>query len=368
MSSGRFWRGAGVGIAVGMLVVMAMPTGAQTPDQPRLSEPLFSGQVNSSNAVTTLSGSVSGGANLVLSNRAARSPALQLNVTRGAPLVVNSRARVLMLNADLLDGKHARAFALTRHAHDGVYLPVAGVAADSDLLDGLNSTAFAAAVHTQAFASLTGVPAGLGDGDDDTLGGLACPAGEIPKRNGTGTAWECGTDLNPTDADTVDGQHAADFADAGHDHDTAYLGIGSRAADSDLLDGFNSSVFAFGEGGVAFNSELLDGRDWTAFSLAGHNHNGVYAEVVGTPTEGNFPTLTALGELADSLWGPASFSLAGHDHAGLYLPVGGTAVDADLLDGMDSGDFLGATAQAADSLLLGGLDSSAFSLVGHDHA
>jgi hypothetical protein len=125
----------------------------------------------------------------------------------------------------------------------------------------------------------------------------------------------------------------ASFAAAGHSHDASYLAIGGTAADSQLLDGLDS----------------LD------FAGAGHDHDVSYVSVVGTPTEGSFPTLTAGGELADSAWGPASFAAAGHSHDASYLAIGGTAADSQLLDGLDSTDFLGATAQAADSAKLAGL-------------
>src|SRR5207253_9471591 len=62
--------------------------------------------------------------------------------------------------------------------------PYAGSAqycGDATTLDGSPASAFAQATHTHAFSSLTGVPAGLADGDDDLLATLACAAGQIPK-------------------------------------------------------------------------------------------------------------------------------------------------------------------------------------------
>ena len=42
---------------------------------------------------------------------------------------------------------------------------------------------------------LSGKPSGFADNsDDDTLGALTCPAGSVPKTNGT--TWSCGSDLN----------------------------------------------------------------------------------------------------------------------------------------------------------------------------
>ncbi|MGY8851100.1 MAG: hypothetical protein ACKVKX_10310, partial [Pseudomonadales bacterium] len=46
------------------------------------------------------------------------------------------------LDADLLDGQHGSYYAPASHNHSGVYLPIAGKAADSNLLDGIDSTGF----------------------------------------------------------------------------------------------------------------------------------------------------------------------------------------------------------------------------------
>ena len=45
------------------------------------------------------------------------------------------------------------------------------------------------------------------------------------------------TQVARLNADLLDGQHAAEFAGAGHNHDADYLGIGDQAADSDTVDG-----------------------------------------------------------------------------------------------------------------------------------
>ena len=142
-----------------------------------------------------------------------------------------------------------------------------------------------------------------------------------------------------------------------HTHAGLYLPMTGRAADSDRLDGLDS----------------------IAFALSGHNHNTAYVSQVGSPTAGNFPTLTAAGELANSTWGPSSFALSGHNHDTTYLGIGATASDSNLLDGLDSiafaltghshaGVYLPVAGMAADSSLLDGLDSAAFSLATHDHA
>ena len=125
-----------VGALVAAVVMLSFPVVAAVGGN------LVLGKANSANAVTSLSGAA--GANLRVTNTRAGSPALDLRVVTGAaPLKVNSTGRVVRLNADLLDGKHASYFSAATHVHTGVYLPVAGTAADSSLLDGSDSSAFA---------------------------------------------------------------------------------------------------------------------------------------------------------------------------------------------------------------------------------
>ena len=233
-------RGLLFGVLVTAVVMLSFPVVAAVGGN------LILGQSNSADAVTSLSGSST--ANLRITNTQAGAPALDLRVVAGAaPLKVNSTARVPNLNADRLDGKHAGAFALVAHTHAGVYLPVAGTAANSSLLDGMDSTAFASAAHShdasylgltaqaadsdlldgqhaaafalvghsQSFSTLTEVPAGLADGDDDSLAGLACATGQVPKRDLAGTGWVCAEDLNPTNADTLDGLDSLAFSTPG---------------------------------------------------------------------------------------------------------------------------------------------------------
>ncbi len=81
--------------------------------------------------------------------------------------------------------------------------PYAGSAqycGDATTLGGSPASAFAQASHTHAFGSLTGVPSGLADGDNDLLASLSCANGQVAKF-GNG-AWGCAADA---DADTLAG-------------------------------------------------------------------------------------------------------------------------------------------------------------------
>lgn len=64
----------------------------------------------------------------------------------------------------LADGSRG-SFAATSHNHAGVYLPIAGKAADSELLDGLDSTAFALSGHSHSAPAHSAL-SGLTSGDD----------------------------------------------------------------------------------------------------------------------------------------------------------------------------------------------------------
>jgi hypothetical protein len=52
-----------------------------------------------------------------------------------------------------------------------------------------------------------------------------------------------GISAKAADSDKLDGLDSTDFATAGHDHDSDYLGITAKAADSDKLDNIDSSGF-----------------------------------------------------------------------------------------------------------------------------
>jgi hypothetical protein len=61
-------------------------------------------------------------------------------------------------------------------------------------------------------------------------------------KDGDGVAYLKSTE-KAADSDKLDGLDSTDFAAAGHDHDSDYLGITAKAADSDKLDGLDSTDF-----------------------------------------------------------------------------------------------------------------------------
>ena len=78
-------------------------------------------------------------------------------------------------------------------------VPYAGFAqycGEASSLQGSGPEAFARADHTHAFGDLQDIPSGLSDGDDDTLGGLSCDAGQVARWDGSN--WVCDADRDTT--------------------------------------------------------------------------------------------------------------------------------------------------------------------------
>jgi hypothetical protein len=256
-----------------------------------------------------------------------------------------------LLDADLLDGVQAAAFALAGHDHEGVY---------------------ATMTHEHDLAYVND-NAGEVDSADITAGGL-------PPSSITGTAWTAANDGSGSllDADLLDGVQAAAFALVGHNHDTLYAALAHThdalyAAIGHNHDAayVNDNANEVGDQDIAINSlnpnrilgtawtgtndgsgslldaDLLDGVHAAAFALAGHNHDTLYA---------------ALAHTHDAL-----YAAIGHNHDAAYVndnagEVGdqdiainslnpnrilgtawtgtndgsGSLLDADLLDGQDA--------------------------------
>lgn len=136
--------GSAIGFVAGMLLLAAFPAvadpGGAVAAEP--GDPLRLARINGIDQMTVLRGAPEGQL-LRLRNTDPDGTALQLRVEPGnPPLWVSSSTRVSRLNADMVDGRHAEAFATAGHDHDLDYLAVTGKAADADLLDGRDSSAF----------------------------------------------------------------------------------------------------------------------------------------------------------------------------------------------------------------------------------
>jgi hypothetical protein len=164
-----------IGLLTGALLISMTPGVSAV-----VGQPLIMGERNTSGTSQTKIWAVANNSALKITNRLPGHPALWLEVGTDAtpPLRVSSPALVDNLNVDMVDGLDATAFSLDGHDHTW-----------SDLS--------------------SGVPAGLDDGDDDTLAGLSCPEGQIAKMTASG--WDCRDDLDSTDAATLDGRAADDL-------------------------------------------------------------------------------------------------------------------------------------------------------------
>lgn len=101
--------------------------------------------------------------------------------------------------------------------------------------------------------------------------------------------------------------HDADYSATTHNHDLSYSATGHNHDGDYATDDHTHTGFATD----THNHDV-------SYSASGHNHDAAYISVIGTPTEGNLPTITAGGELANSAYAPSSFSASGHDHDSDY--------------------------------------------------
>ena len=180
-----------------------------------------------------------------------------------------------------LDGKassghnHDSAYATTGHDHDSDYLGITAKAVDSDKLDGLDSTDFLGATAKAADSDkldglnstdfalsnqvLTDVPVNalFTDTDTNTWRGI------VDNLTSTSATDSLSANQGKELKDLVDTINTTN-ASSGHNHVDDYLGITAKAADSDKLDGLNSTDF-LGATAKAVDSDKLDGLNSTDF-------------------------------------------------------------------------------------------------------
>lgn len=116
--------------------------------------------------------------------------------------------------------------------------------------------------------------------------------------------------LTPADLGLAFGDTYNTIARGDHNHDAKYLGITSKAIDSDKLNGLSANNY----------------------SLSTHDHGDTY---LGLHAKAD----NAVN--ADNLNGhaPDYFAISSHNHDGNYLSIAGKAADSDKLDGKDASDF-----------------------------
>ena len=89
------------------------------------------------------------------------------------------------------------------------------------------------------------------------------------------------------------------------------------------------------DGTMAANSDALlptqqAVKEYVASAITG-DFSASYISVVATPTAGNFPQLSAEGELVNSEYDETSFAAADHDHDDEYIAVIAGAATGDMM-------------------------------------
>jgi len=112
-------------------------------------------------------------------------------VYAGAGLTGGGDSGDVTLSVDFAGSGSATTVARSDHNHDGTYAPVAHDHDDRYYTETELQTSGQAQVH---WGNLTNVPAGLSDGDDDTLASLSCGHGQVAKWDATAGRWVCSDD------------------------------------------------------------------------------------------------------------------------------------------------------------------------------
>jgi hypothetical protein len=228
------------------------------------------------------------------------------------------------LDADLLDGQQGSYYAPASHNHTGVYLPIAGKAADSNLLDGIDSASF---LRSDATDTASGIIT-----FSNASNATSTASGAVRITGGLGVGYNVYANAFLRQGNTV--------WDAGND------GSGS-GLDADLLDGIDSTRVIYGSNSSGTNEGNIS--DWNAISKTGfyshsaatnrwssavnwssvlhfklYDDNNSYSSQMGFNTYDN--RMYARTNSAGVWTGWDEFWTSGNDGSG-------SGLDADLLDG-----------------------------------
>lgn len=145
---------------------------------------------------------------------------VDLTAAQAVAIIVTADGAGTNLDADLLDGQHAAAFAAVSHTHSTSGIDDGAVTAAKIATDGVDNARLA----NMAQATVKGRAAAAGTGDPGDLS-AAQLIDILETADGTGSGL---------DADTLDGVQATGFATAAHVHTTAWanlsLTVGCTAA------------------------------------------------------------------------------------------------------------------------------------------
>ncbi|HOC91127.1 MAG TPA: tail fiber domain-containing protein [bacterium] len=244
-----------------------------------------------------------------------------------APFVVASTTKVTNLNADALDGLDSTAFMAATADN---WVDAGGDAMTGALNMGTNDITNAGTVTAAAFdgdgSALTNIAAGTHNHDASyvNVGGDAM-TGQLTSSVADGTApfvVASTTKVTNLNADALDGLDSTAFMAATADN---WVDAGGDAMTGALNMGTNDITNAGTVTAAAFDG---DGSALTNISAGTHNHDASYVNVGGD---------TMTGQLTSSVAdGTAPFVVASTTKV--------TNLNADALDGLDSTDFMSATA------------------------
>jgi hypothetical protein len=181
-------------------------------------------------------------------------------------------------------------------------------------------------------------------------GGLHLPSGTTALKYKNNAIWHAGNDGSGStlDADLLDGQQGSYYAPASHNHSGVYLPIGGKAADSELLDGIDSSSFLRSDatdtatgaitlsstsnhfsGHHYFDSFDVNGNHYPHY-LSGSSNNGAQVNLRVQQSGGSGYDVLYIPNGSNNItWRGNNVWNAGNDGSG-------SGLDADLLDGIDS--------------------------------
>ncbi|WP_373078706.1 hypothetical protein [Zhongshania sp.] len=187
------------------------------------------------------------------------------------------------LDADLLDGQHGSFYQNAGNLNAGI-LPSARLSGSYGISISGNA---ATATTLQTARTINGTSFNGGANITTASWGTSrtLTIGSTGKAvNGSGNvSWSLaeigalGVGAKAADSNLLDGLDSTAFALAGHNHDASYLGINAKAADSNLLDGIDSSQFLRRD--LANQNHRWDrnfsGQSGTANTLNGSDHAGL---------------------------------------------------------------------------------------------
>jgi hypothetical protein len=209
-------------------------------------------------------------------------------VHAGAGLSGGGETGVVTLTVGFAGSGGADTAARSDHDHEGTYAELAHTHPGGDITSPVPTATLALSTTQAAWSGLTGVPADLADGDDDSGGDITAV------HAGTGlTGGESSGDVT-LEADFGGTGSADTVARSDHDHDAAYVNEGQ--ADSvnsamivdgavsadDMADGAALAEILDDDGaGSGLDADQLDGQHAAAFAPSGHDHDSRYWRLAG---------------------------------------------------------------------------------------